>query len=150
MTNVAFYQLQQSHLEDALPKLIEHTLKARKRALVRACTPERLASISSVLWTQDSVSWLPHGMEKDEFTKDQPIWLTLGDEKPNGATFIFLVEDAVAEDLANYERCFDLFDGNDASSLAAARLRWASLKKMGHDLHYWQQDERGKWEEQDN
>jgi DNA polymerase-3 subunit chi len=150
MTNVAFYQLQQSHLEDVLPKLIEHTLKARKRALVRACTPERLASISSALWTRDSVSWLPHGLEKDEFTKDHPIWLTLDDENPNGATFIFLVEGALPEDLADYEHCFDLFDGNDNNSLAAARQRWKLLKTMGHDLHYWQQNDGGKWEEKVN
>jgi DNA polymerase-3 subunit chi len=147
MTNVAFYQLQQSHLEEALPRLLEYTLKASKRAVVRTCTSDRISSISSALWTQYSDSWLPHGMGEDEFSKNQPIWLTLDGENPNGATFIFLIDGVEAEDLTNYERCFDLFDGNDAGSLAAARKRWKSLKEAGHELHYWQQNKRGKWEE---
>ena len=124
MTNVAFYQLQQSFLEEALPKLLEHTLKASKKAVVQACTHERLLAISSALWTQYSDSWLPHGMGKDRFAADQLIWLTTNEENPNGATFIFLVDGAEVTDLANYERCFDLFDGNDDGSLMAARKRW--------------------------
>jgi DNA polymerase-3 subunit chi len=147
MTNVAFYQLQQSNLEEALPKLLEFTLKASKRAVVRACTSDRLSSISSALWTQRGDSWLPHGMETDNFAEDQPIWLTINDENPNGATFIFLIEGVETEDIKNYERCFDLFDGNDSDAVTAARKRWKSLKEAGHDLHYWQQNESGKWEE---
>ncbi|MDC0196188.1 DNA polymerase III subunit chi [Gammaproteobacteria bacterium] len=147
MTDVAFYHLQQSHLEEALPKLLEFTLKASKRAVVRACTSDRLSSISSALWTQRGDSWLPHGMETDNFAEDQPIWLTTNNENPNGATFIFLIEGVETEDIKNYERCFDLFDGNDADAVTAARKRWKSLREAGHDLHYWQQNERGKWEE---
>ena len=42
-------------------------------------------------------------------------------------------------------RVLDLFDGNDESSLAAARRRWAAAKAAGHALSYWQQGPRG-WE----
>tara|TARA_B110000196_G_scaffold197397_1_gene169133 strand:- start:284 stop:742 length:459 start_codon:yes stop_codon:yes gene_type:complete len=147
MANVAFYHLQQSHLEEALPRLLEHTLNAGKRALVRACSVDRLTSISSALWTQYSDNWLPHGTEKDGSAEDQPIWLTTDAANPNGATFIFLVDGVEAEDLANFERCFDLFDGNDTGSVMAARKRWKSLKGAGHELHYWRQNEQGKWEE---
>ena len=147
MTDVAFYQLHQSHLEEALPKLLEHTLEAKKRAVVRACTFDRLSTISSALWTQRGATWLPHGMENDKFAEDQPIWLTINGENPNGATFIFLVEGVETEDIKTYERCFDLFDGNDAHAVTAARKRWKSLKAAGHNLHYWQQNERGKWDE---
>ena len=32
-------------------------------------------------------------------------------------------------------------------AVQAARDRWATLKKDGHDLTYWQQTKIGKWEE---
>ena len=147
MTNIAFYQLQQSPLEAVLPKLLEHTLKANKKAIVQAGTQEQLAVVSSALWTQYSDSWLPHGMGKDRFAEDQLIWLTTDEENPSGATFIFLIDGAEAVNLENYERCFDLFNGNAEVSLAAARKRWKSLKEAGHDLQYWLQNDKGKWEE---
>jgi DNA polymerase-3 subunit chi len=47
--------------------------------------------------------------------------------------------------LAEFTRVFDLFDGNDETSVAAARARWSSRKAAGHVLTYWQQGEKG-WE----
>ncbi len=147
MTDIAFYHLQQCSLEDALPKLLELTLKAGKRALVRAGSADRIAALDAVLWTQDDDSWLPHGTVKDGHAEDQPIWLSAEQDNPNGAAFVFLTDGAPAPDMDSFERCFDLFDGNNDESVAAARDRWKLLKEAGHDLHYWQQDERGKWVE---
>ena len=31
-------------------------------------------------------------------------------------------------------------------AVAAARERWRTYKGAGHDLSYWKQDERGRWE----
>ena len=145
MTDIAFYQLQEIRLEEALPKLLERTLEANKRAVVRASTSDCLSTISSALWAQSGDTWLPHGMQNDKFSEDQPIWLTIDGENPNGATFIFLVEGVEIEEIKNDERCFDLFDGNDAHAVTAARERWRSLKEAGHDLQYWQQNDTGKW-----
>ena len=51
-----------------------------------------------------------------------------------------------AERIAAYERCFDLFDGNDPPAVEAARARWRTRKAEGHAVTYWQQTERGGWE----
>ena len=147
MTHDAFYHLTKSTMEEALPKLLEHTLNAGKRALVKANSADRVKCLSSALWTEYNDSWLPHGIENNEHAIDQPIWLTLGDENPNMATYIFLVDGDEIPDITAFERCFDLFDGNDDDNLAAARNRWRLLKDSGHELHYWQQNERGLWEE---
>ena len=63
------------------------------------------------------------------------------------ATYIFLVDGVEIRDITAFERCFDLFDGNEDDNLAAAKNRWRLLKDSGHELHYWQQNERGLWEE---
>ena len=52
----------------------------------------------------------------------------------------------MSEELAEYERCAVLFDGNDETALAAARAQWTGLKDAGHDLTYWQQTPQGGWE----
>mgnify|MGYP006451440781 CR=1 FL=1 len=147
MTDIAFYHLQQSSLEDALPKLLELTLKTGKRALVRASSADRVAALDAALWTQENDSWLQHGTEKEGHAEDQPIWLTTENDNPNKAAFVFLTDGSAAEDMTSFERCFDLFNGNDETSVAAARDRWKALKEAGHDLHYWQQNEYGKWKE---
>ena len=147
MTDIAFYHLQRSNLEDALPKLLERTLAAGKRALVRAGSTERVEALNAILWTHGKDSWLPHGSAKDSYAEDQPIWLTTDNDNPNGASFIFLTDNIVATDLDQFERCFDLFDGNDDASITAARTRWKELSEAGHELHYWQQNEQGKWVE---
>ena len=149
MTDIAFYHLTRSPLEAALPKLLEKTLDAGKRAVVVAGSEERVENLNNALWTYSQGSWLPHGSQADGDAADQPIWLTVGDENPNGASFIFLTEGAEPATLDGVERCFDLFDGNDDQSVAAARGRWRSYKEAGHSLTYWQQNERGAWERKD-
>ena len=55
---------------------------------------------------------------------------------------------AVSQELAEYERCAVLFDGNDEAAVQAARARWKRLKDAGHALTYWQQTAQGGWEKQ--
>lgn len=145
MTDVAFYHLQRSTLEAALPALLAKTLAAGKRAVVMAGAPERVEALNSVLWTFDPESWLPHGSAADGNAADQPVWLTGSDENPNGAQFLFLADGATSARVADYERCFELFDGNDPDAVEKARARWTAYKEQGFALAYWRQTERGGW-----
>jgi DNA polymerase-3 subunit chi len=147
MTEVSFYHLQKSRLEDALPMLLEKTLGAGKRALVMVGSVARVEQLSNALWSYRQDSWLPHGTNKDGRAEDQPIWLSVEEENANAATFIFLTDGAVSDDLGAYERCFELFDGNNAAQVSAARERWKAYKEAGYPLKYLQQAESGGWQE---
>ena len=149
MTEIAFYHMTRSTLEAALPKLLEKTLKAGKRAIVMAGSEDRVEALNIQLWTYGQRSWLPHGSAQDGNAADQPVWLTTGDDNPNGATYLFLTDGIQASRIDAFERCFDLFDGNDTGAIEAARDRWRSYKEAGHTLTYWQQNERGAWERKD-
>lgn len=146
MTDIAFYHLEKSPLEKALPRLLEKTLQAGKRAVVMAGSDARVQALNSNLWTYHQDSWLPHGTAKEGSSADQPIWLTAQDENPNGAQYLFLTDGATSEAVAQFERCFELFDGNDPASVTAARERWTRYKEAGHTLTYWQQTAGGGWE----
>lgn len=146
MTEIGFYHLTATPLERALPKLLERTLQAGERAVVRTASDERVQALNGLLWTYEERSWLPHGAARDGFADDQPIWLTADDENPNAARFLFLTDGVEAADLGAWARVFDLFDGRDDAAVAAARRRWKAARDAGHALTYWRQTDRGGWE----
>ena len=145
MTEVGFYHLTRSPLEQALPRLLERALEAGHRCVLRAGSAERLDHLNRTLWTYSNDSFLPHGGKGDGEPARQPIWLTLEVHNPNGASVLVLVDAAADDDLAGYARCLELFDGNDADQLDAARQRWKAVLAAGHVCTYWQQTERGGW-----
>jgi DNA polymerase-3 subunit chi len=51
--------------------------------------------------------------------------------------------------MADYERCFELFDGNDEAAVEAARARWKEYTDAGFGLAYWQQGPGGGWQSKD-
>ncbi len=146
MTEVRFYHLTRSRLENALPQMLEKTLERSQRAVVLAGSPERVEALAAYLWIYKDRGFLPHGSAKDGHAEDQPIWLSDTDERPNGAQVLFLTDAAASEKIGDYDLCAALFDGNDPDALAAARDQWRGLKDAGHEVTYWQQDEAGKWE----
>ena len=149
MTEIAFYHLEGSPLERALPKLLEKTLEAGKRALVVVGSVERVEAIDGLLWTYHQEAWLPHGTGKDGNPADHPVWLAVSDDNVNDAHFLFLTDGATSDRVAEFERCFELFDGNDSHMVQAARGRWKTYQDVGHVLTYWQQNEGGGWDKKD-
>lgn len=144
-TEVNFYHLTKSSLEDALPRLLEKTLQAGERAVVLLGSPERVDALNTHLWTFDPNGFLPHGSARDGEAERQPVWLTDRDENPNGAGFLFVADRAKSERVADYKRCFELFDGRDEAAVGDSRERWKAYKAAGHSVVYWQQTDRG-WE----
>lgn len=146
MTEIAFYHLTASPLERALPRLLEKILQAKKRAVILCGSEERLNFLNETLWTLGKLSFIPHGSAKEGYGEDQPIWLTTKDENPNGSQFLILTEGVESPSLSTYERCLDLFDGNDEEAVAHARTRWKNYKDQGYTVTYWKQTESGSWE----
>jgi len=149
MSRVDFYHLQSKKLEDVLPKLLEKAYGVGKKAVVRVGNSERVEFLNSMLWTYDEQSLLPHGSKKDGAADMQPIWLTADNDVPNKAEFLFLVDGASAEleEISNFERVFNIFDGNLNEALEKARAFWKELKNQGVEVFYWQQNANGSWQQ---
>ncbi len=143
---VMFYHLERQPLEAVLPALLEKTLERGWRAVVQAGSQERLEALDTTLWTYSEYSFLPHGTAKDGPAARQPIFLTAGEDNPNGACVRFLVDGADTADFTGYARIIHLFDGRDEDALARARAAWKRAKAAGCTLTYWQQTPAGKWE----
>jgi len=145
VTEIGFYHLTRSSLDEALPRLLEKAYAAGHRVVVRGGDAERIELLNRALWTYRKDSFLPHGARSDGFAEDQPIYLTAQVENPNGASILVRVDDAEAPDLNTFDRCLDLFDGSDPDAVARARTRWREAREHGHACTYWQQGERGGW-----
>lgn len=145
-TEVLFYHLERKPLEAVLPQLLELTLQRGWRAVLQASTPERLDALDTHLWTYAEESFLPHGTKKDGFSAEQPVFLTTGDDNPNGAAVRFCVDGAVAAGFTDYTRIVYLFDGRSPEAVQQARGEWKRAKAAGCTVTYWQQIESGRWE----
>lgn len=146
MTDVLFYHLTESTLEDALPGLLERSVQRGWRVVVQAGSEERRDALDAHLWTFREESFLAHGIDSDPHAAEQPILLTTSTENRNEAQIRLLVDGALPPDLGSYERAVFLFDGHDAAQLEAARAQWKSTKAAGHGVTYWQQTQDRRWE----
>ena len=145
MTEIRFYHLTVSRLEQALPQLLEKSLERGKRVLVMVDSEARAEELTLQLWRYREESFLPHGNKNDGAPAAQPVWITAEDENPNSAPYLFLTAGGQTEKLADYELCALLFDGANGDLVKAARQHWRSWKADGHKLTYWQQDDHGRW-----
>lgn len=148
MTEVLFYHLERGGLEGVLPGLLEKTLERGWKAVVRASSRERVETLDGLLWTYRDEAFLPHAAAGEG--AQQPVWLTDGDDVPNGADLLFLVDGASAPtaSLSSFTRCVTVFDGRDDEALSDARRFWKEAKDSGYDVTYWKQSPDGRWEKQ--
>lgn len=148
MTEIRFYHLTRRTLEEVLPVMLERTVvRDGRRALVITGSSARVEDLNAHLWSYNDRGFLPHGSKADGHATLQPIWLTDQDENPNDARVLFLADGAPPADPEAFDLVCELFEGRDEAAVTAARQRWQIYKDAGHDLTYWQQTERGGWEQ---
>ncbi len=147
MTDVHFYHLTRSSLEQALPEVLEKVLARGWRAVVVAGSAERVESLTQHLWTYRPDSFLPHGDARDGLPEHQPIWITPDDVRSNNAEVLILTDGAASTHLDDYARVCEMFAGANDEALAEARRRWRTYKEQDHGLTYWRQEPKG-WVQQ--
>jgi DNA polymerase III subunit chi len=145
---VWFYHLERSTLDQVLPELLEKTLARGWRAIVRTPDAERIEHLDGWLWAYRDSSFLPHGLDAEPLASRQPILLTAGEDNPNQADALFLIDGAEPGALDAYSRCILLFDGRDEAATGLARRRWKAFRDAGLAVSYWRQGAERGWEKQ--
>ncbi|MBY3582627.1 DNA polymerase III subunit chi [Rhizobium bangladeshense] len=146
MTDILFYHLTETRLEDALPPLLDKSVERGWRVAVQTRDVARRDALDAHLWTFREESFLPHGTDTADFAENQPVLLTVTSDNANAATVRFIVDGAEPPPPDAYQRVVFMFDGHDQEQLEAARAQWKRLKGEGHNLTYWQQTPEGRWE----
>ncbi|WP_417728408.1 DNA polymerase III subunit chi [Roseovarius sp.] len=142
-----FYHLTRQPLEATLPMLLEKSLGAGWRVAVRGQDAARLAALDERLWLGPEDGFLPHGIAGGAQDADQPVLLTTGTERPNGAVCLMAIDGAEvsAAEVQALERVCILFDGNDDAAVQVARGQWKALTGAGCAAQYWS-EAAGRWE----
>jgi DNA polymerase-3 subunit chi len=143
---VLFYQLSGTTLEATLPDLLERSLERGWRVVLRCGSEAGMAGLDTLLWTYRDEAFLPHGTGATGHAAHQPVYLTLGDENPNGASVLMVVDGARATlgEMGFFERTCLLFDGRDDRAVEAARADWRAVREASLPAKYWAR-EQGKW-----
>lgn len=147
MTEIRFYHLQQQSLDQALPLLLRKALDSGKRIYVRMKDDSRLNDLSDALWSYRDNGFLPHGLENEKYSEDQPVLIGHEGVISNKADMLVLTNGAEHDKLDDFTLCCEMFNGQNQDEVTAARARWKAYKETGHTLTYWQQNERGGWEQ---
>ncbi len=142
-----FYHLTYSGVDQTLATLIDRSLAAGWRVVVRGGNPSRLEEIDRALWTGSDDGFLPHGLAGGAHDALQPVLLTDGPAIPNAAECLMAIDGAevAAAECGALERVCILFDGNDPDALARARVQWKSLTSQQVQAEYWS-EESGRWQ----
>lgn len=146
MAEVLFYHLTASPLDATLPDLLERSLARGWRVVVRFGSDATLRALDARLWTFRDDAFLPHGTAELGHAAAQPVYLTTGDEVPNRADVLMLVDGARAapSEMAGFVRACVLFDGTDERAVEVARADWRAVKAADLPAKYWAQ-EQGRW-----
>lgn len=146
MGEALFYHLTRSTLEDTLAALLPRALERGWRVVLRGTDAARLARLDERLWLQPEEGFLPHGLAGGPHDPDQPVLLTTGPERPNGADCLFAVDGAevTAAEARELARVCILFDGADPAAVERARGLWRALTAAGIAAQYWSEED-GRW-----
>lgn len=146
MTEIRFYHLQQKPLEVALPEILGKALEREFKIIIKTSSKEEVEAIDKFIWTFKKESFIPHGYKKNGTESEQPIWITTGDENPNNANMLVLVNSTPSDEIDNFELCCEIFNGNDNEIVEKSRARWKEYKDKEYQLSYFQQDGDGRWQ----
>ena len=147
MLQVDFYHLTRSDMAEAVVMLVKKSQLAGKKVLVQ-CPRPAAEAMDEALWTQDSESWLPHGLDDADGASHAHAWImSVPEGNPISAEFLFLLHGAERPDMTSFERVFNLFDGRSDAQLSEARSQWQEwCKNEVLEMRYFAQDDEGKWE----
>lgn len=148
MSEIRFYHLQQQSLFQALPLLVRKALDNGKRINVRVADAAMIAPLSEAFWGYRDDGFIPHGVSGDKSDPaDQPVFITAENDNANKADMLILAGAADNAHVGDFSLCCEVFDGRNADEVQEARSRWKAYKDDGHAITYWQQTDRGGWEQ---
>jgi DNA polymerase-3 subunit chi len=142
VTDILFYHLTDTPLENALPPILSKSLERDWRVGVYGRHAERIEFLDRHLWSYADMSFLPHGTEG----AGHPVLLSTERDAFEGRELLMLIDgaDVPEEALSAHERVCVFFDGNDNAAVSKAREQWVRYSALPHDCAYWAQ-ESGKW-----
>jgi DNA polymerase-3 subunit chi len=148
MPQISFYHLSKTNLEEALPKLLEKVLETNGKAVVLCNDDGKVKLIDGLLWSVGGKRFIPHATANDNDVEMNPVFITAKEENPIEANFLVNLKLEDSDFYSKFQRTLLVFNGSTDSELTYARALWKKLKSdASFELKYFQQNDKGIWEE---
>jgi len=148
MKQISFYHLSKTNLEEALPKLLEKVLETGGKAVVLCNDESRVKLVDGLLWSVGGKRFIPHATANDNDVEHNPVFVTAAQENPIPAKFLVDISAVDSGYYNDFERSLFVFSGSSEMELSNARNLWKKLKgDSSFELKYYQQNDKGIWEE---
>ncbi len=139
---VDFYQLGGMAADKVIASIAGRILSDDGRLLIVDEDDAALARLDRLLWSEDSASFLPHGLAGGVDDARQPVLLSTSEDSPNQARNMLIADGRWRDSALTYDRAFFLFG---EGRVEGARLAWKLLSgREGVERRYWA-NEAGKW-----
>ena len=139
---VDFYQLGGLAADKVIASIASKVLSDDGRLLVVDEDESALSRLDRLLWSEDSASFLPHGLAGGVDDARQPVLLSTSEDSPNQARNMLIADGQWRDSALTYDRAFFLFAED---KVEGARLAWKLLSgRDGVERRYWA-NEGGKW-----
>ena len=133
MTRIDFYRYAEDKLKFAC-RLAAKAYDQSTRLVVWSQDRKTLAEFDRLLWSFQSVRFIPHCMAGDAVAAETPIILaTSGDDLPHHDVLLNL-GDEEPPFFASFERLLEIVSTDEADK-ERARARYAFYRKRGYDLN---------------
>ena len=130
MSEVFFYHLTQTRLEDTLPKILERALSADWSVELRIGMEADVELISNAIWKGPDDSFLPHCLEDNGKLYDYPIVLSKSPLSEVRDCLIVVDQAELQEnEVEKFKRVCLLFDSKNEIELTNAR-ETCKIKKL--------------------
>jgi DNA polymerase-3 subunit chi len=146
-TKIQFYHLTATPLEAAVGQLMQRALDAGFRIALWCKDTDEEKRLSNALWTFTRESFLPNGSSNEKFSDKQPILTSTSETRENQPNLLAITHGATPENIDDYSRILDIFNGLDEDAVLAARTRWKNYKQANCELQYFKQTPQGNWEQ---
>ena len=139
---VDFYQLGGLAVDKVIASIAGKVLSDDGRLIIVDEDEAALARLDRLLWSEDSASFLPHGLAGGVDDARQPVLLSTSEDSPNQARNMLIADGQWRDSALTYDRAFFLFSEEKVED---ARLAWKLLSgREGVERRYWANDG-GKW-----
>ena len=135
MTSIDFYFNAGDRLGVAC-RLAAKAVQQKKRVLIYAPQPEMAQKIDRLLWTSQSVSFIPHCYLHDPLAAETPVLIAADDEIAPAAATCDVLLNLAAECPPFFERHERLLEivAQDDEGRSAGRARYAFYRDRGYAI----------------
>lgn len=128
-----FHQVQEELLLGAATRIVASAYESGERVGVVVESDSIVNALDGMLWSYKKGSFIPHATEFDQYTNEQPVYITKHEKLSNSPTLLVLVDAALTN--IKHEKVLIIFSEH-SKTINQVRNLYKSLKDKGWEVSF--------------